>query len=74
MYSSYSLTTSAVDRSKWSATPPGRALVPGKGPPVPIVQEAGWAPDTASRGRIVSPLPVIEPKSSDHPDQLSGTQ
>jgi hypothetical protein len=24
----------------------GRALTPGKGPPVPIVQEAGWAPET----------------------------
>jgi hypothetical protein len=24
---------------------PGRALVPGKGIPVPIVQEAGWAPE-----------------------------
>jgi hypothetical protein len=24
---------------------PGRALATGKGPPVPIVQEAGWAPE-----------------------------
>jgi hypothetical protein len=24
---------------------PGRALSQGKGPPVPIVQEAGWAPE-----------------------------
>jgi hypothetical protein len=24
---------------------PGRALAPGKRPPVPIVQEAGWAPE-----------------------------
>jgi uncharacterized membrane protein len=28
---------------EWSASHPGRALPPGKGPPVPIVQEAGWA-------------------------------
>jgi hypothetical protein len=28
---------------EWSASRPGRALPPGKGPPVPIVQEAGWA-------------------------------
>jgi hypothetical protein len=28
-------------RGKWSASRPGRALLPGKGPPVPIVQEAG---------------------------------
>jgi len=26
---------------EWSASRPGRALPPGKGPPVPIVQEAG---------------------------------
>jgi hypothetical protein len=28
---------------EWSASRPGRALPPGKGPPVLIVQEAGWA-------------------------------
>jgi hypothetical protein len=27
---------------EWSASRPGRALAPGKVPPVPIVQEAGW--------------------------------
>jgi hypothetical protein len=31
-------------RDEWSESRPGRALAPGKGPPVPIVQEAGWAP------------------------------
>jgi hypothetical protein len=31
--------------SEWSASRPGRALHPGKGPPLPIVQEAGWAPE-----------------------------
>jgi hypothetical protein len=45
MYSSYSFTTSALDGGEWSASRPGRALPPGKGPPVPIVQEAGWAPE-----------------------------
>jgi hypothetical protein len=30
---------------EWSASYPGRALSPGKVPPVPIVQEAGWAPE-----------------------------
>jgi hypothetical protein len=29
----------------WPASRPGRALASGKGPPVPIVQEAGWAPE-----------------------------
>jgi hypothetical protein len=28
-----------------SASLPGRALPPGKGPPLPIVQETGWAPE-----------------------------
>jgi hypothetical protein len=45
-YSSYSFLTSAVDRGEWSASRPGRALPPGKGPPVPIVQETGWTPET----------------------------
>jgi hypothetical protein len=45
MYSSYSFTTSALDGGEWSASRPGRALATEKGPPVPIVQEAGWAPE-----------------------------
>jgi hypothetical protein len=44
-YSSYSFSTSALDGSEWSASRPCRALAPGKGPPVPNVQEAGWAPE-----------------------------
>jgi hypothetical protein len=44
-YSSYPFTTSALDWGEWSASRPGRALPPGKGPQVPIVQEAGWAPE-----------------------------
>jgi hypothetical protein len=42
-HSNHSFTTSALDGGEWSASFPGRALPPGKGPPVPIVQEAGWA-------------------------------
>jgi hypothetical protein len=42
-YGSYSFSTTALDGGEWSASRPGRALAPGKGPPVPIVQEAGWA-------------------------------
>jgi hypothetical protein len=41
-YSSYPFTTSALDGGEWSASRPSRALLPEKGPPVPIVQEAGW--------------------------------
>jgi hypothetical protein len=44
-YSSYSFSTSALDGYEWSVSRPGRSLPPGKGPPVPVVQEAGWAPE-----------------------------
>jgi hypothetical protein len=44
-YSSYSFMTSALDGGEWSASRPGSALPPGKGPLVPTVQEAGWAPE-----------------------------
>jgi hypothetical protein len=40
-YSSYSFSTSALDGGEWSASRPGRVLSPGKGPPVPTVQEDG---------------------------------
>jgi hypothetical protein len=49
---------------EWLESRPGRALPPGKGLPVPIVQEAGWAPEpvwTQRAGKkIVLPLPGIE--------------
>jgi hypothetical protein len=51
-YSSYSFTTSALDGGEWSASRPGRALPPGKGPPVPIGEEAGWAPEPVWTQRI----------------------
>jgi hypothetical protein len=46
-YSFYSFLTSALDGGEWSASPPPPrlALPPGKGSPVPIGQEAGWAPE-----------------------------
>jgi hypothetical protein len=43
-YSSYSFRTSALDGGEWSITPRPR-FTPGERTPVPIVQEAGWAPD-----------------------------
>jgi hypothetical protein len=68
---SYSFTTSALDGGEWSTSRPGRSLPPGKGPPVPIVQEAGWAPEsvwTQDRGKILCPCrgsnpdrPVVQP-------------
>jgi hypothetical protein len=44
-YSCYSFLTSALDGGVWSASGPDRALPPKKGPPVPIVQKAEWAPE-----------------------------
>ena len=35
--------TAALEGREWSAARPGRTLPPGKDP-VPILQEAGWAP------------------------------
>jgi hypothetical protein len=51
-YSSYSLLTSALEGSEWSASRPGRALPPGREPPVPTVQEAGWAPEPVWAQRL----------------------
>jgi hypothetical protein len=45
MYSSCSFTTLALDGGEWSASRPSCILPPGKGPTVPIQQEAGWAPE-----------------------------
>jgi hypothetical protein len=70
MFSSYSFTTLALDGGEWSASRPGRALPPEKGHRIPIVQEARWAPEpvwTHTRGKIVLPLPGIEPRSPSRP-------
>jgi hypothetical protein len=37
---------------EWSASCPGHTLALGKGPPVPIVQEAGWAPEPVWTQRL----------------------
>jgi hypothetical protein len=66
-YNSYSYLTSALDGGEWSASRPGRALPLGKGPPLPILQEAGWAPEPVWTQRLEeNPLPLsgIEPRSS----------
>jgi hypothetical protein len=41
--------TSALEGGEWSAARPGRTFTPGKDP-VPIVQEAGWAPGAVWTG------------------------
>jgi hypothetical protein len=55
-YSSCSFSTSAIGGGVWSASRTGCSLAPGKGPPVPIVQEAGSGYraglDTEARGKV----------------------
>jgi hypothetical protein len=51
-YSSYTFLTSELEGGEWSASRPGRALPPGKGPPVPILQEAEWAPEPVWTQRL----------------------
>jgi hypothetical protein len=57
-----------------SASRPGRAIAPGKGPPVPTVQEAAWAPESVWIQRLEEKLfrlcresnldrPVVQPVS-----------
>jgi hypothetical protein len=48
----HSFLTSALEGGERSASRPGRALPPGKEPPVPIVQEAGWAPEPVWTQRL----------------------
>jgi hypothetical protein len=50
--SSYSLLTLAVDGDEWFASHPGSALHPGKGPPVYIGLEAGWASELVWMQRL----------------------
>jgi hypothetical protein len=51
-YSSYSYLTSALDGGEWSVSRPSCALPLGKGPPVPIEQEAGRAPEPVWTQRL----------------------
>jgi hypothetical protein len=51
-YSPYSFSTSALDAVSGQPHAPGRPLPPGKGPPVPIVQEAGWVPEPVWTQRL----------------------
>jgi hypothetical protein len=67
-YSSYSFSTSALAWSEWSASRPGRALAPGKS----THGTGGWVGpraglDTGARGKILSSLPGIEPRSPGRP-------
>jgi hypothetical protein len=70
-YSSYSFTTSALDGGEWSASYPGLAIPPRKGPPG-THRKGGWVGpradlDREERGKILLPLPGIEPRSPGSP-------
>jgi hypothetical protein len=70
-YSSYSFSTSALDGGEWSASRPGRALAPRKGPPSTHCT-GGWVGlraglDTEARRKILLPLPGIKPRSPCRP-------
>jgi hypothetical protein len=50
--SSYTFLTLALDGCEWSASRPGCALPPRKELPVPIGQEAEWAPELVWTRRL----------------------
>jgi hypothetical protein len=64
MYSSYLFTTSAVDEGEWSASRPGRASPPRKGPPVPIVQKVGWTPELVWTQRLEEEISYLYRESN----------
>jgi hypothetical protein len=55
-YSSYSFLTFAIDGLSGQRHAPAALYPPGKDPPVPIVQEAGWAPELALTQRLEEKL------------------
>jgi hypothetical protein len=69
-YSPYSFLTSALDGDEWSASSLGRALVPEKGHRYPLYRRLGGPQSLfghRATGKILSPLPGIEPRSPGRP-------
>jgi hypothetical protein len=64
-YSSYSFSTSALDGGQWSGSRPGLALAPRKGPPVPTIQEVGWA--SPAEAKDFSSILSVQTGSGAHP-------
>jgi len=60
--------TTALEGGEGSASRPGRSLPPGKDP-VPIVQEAGWAP-----GPIWTDVENLAPTGIRFPDRPARSQ
>ena len=63
--------TAALEGGEWSASRPGRSLLPGK-EPVPILQEGGWAPGPVWTGGNSCPhrdsIPDRQPVASRYTD------
>ena len=69
MYSSTFPSTSALDGGEWSTPRPGR-FISGKDP-VPIVQEAGWAPGPVWTGaKNLAPTGIRSPDRSARSESL----
>jgi hypothetical protein len=77
-YSSYS-STSALEGGELSESHPACALAKGKRPPVPIVQDAGWAPEPVWTQKLEEKLfylrrgsnldrPVVQPVARHYTD------
>ena len=54
--------TTALEGGEGSASRPGRFLPPGKDP-LPIVQEAGWAPGPVWKGAENLASPGFDPRA-----------
>jgi len=65
----YSSMTVALEGDEWSAARPGRTLPPGKDP-VPILQEAGWAPGPVWTSRKSRPYRDSIPDRPAHSQSL----
>ena len=62
--------TTALEGGEGSASLPGRPLLPGKDP-VPIVQEAGWAPGPVWTGaENLAPTGIRSPDRPSHSQSL----
>jgi hypothetical protein len=67
-YSSYPFMSPALDGGERSASRPVRASAPGKGPPVPTGQEAGWVPELVWTQRLEENSSCLcWGSNSDHP-------
>ena len=62
--------TTALEGGEWSASRPDRTLPPGRDP-VPIVQEAVWAPGPVWTGEKSRPTGIRSQDSSARSESLS---